>query len=240
MLTLLSACGGNTAQSPVAPTVSTSAVTVTSALQAGPTVQLTAMARLSDGGSRDVTALALWECSTPSLAAVSNAGLLTITAPGGVNVRATYQSVVGTLQLLATGPSAPTTFEISGEVTEIAPASRILSGVRLEITEGPDSGTTVTSDASGLFRFATATPGVIGLEATKDGYLVWSVSQLTVNKDYRQMEVVLYPVPPEDQSGATPTTRCKDGTWSWAKTRADACPASGGIAYAVCPGLLCE
>jgi hypothetical protein len=49
----------------------------------------------------------------------------------------------------------------------------------------------------------------------------------------------MYPTPATNPSGATATARCKDGTWTWATTVAEACTANGGILYGVCPGALC-
>jgi len=238
------ACGGSSPAGPNAPSPtpdpSVSAVTVTTASSTGSSFQLTATTRMSDGSTRDVTALSQWESSNRALATVSATGLLTVVSGGDVDVRATYQGVVGALHLLVSTPPAPTTFEISGVVTEVAPLSRTLSGVRLQITSGPGAGTTMTSDAGGLFRFAAVAPGVIAIEASRDGYILWNVSNLMVSEDYRQLEVVLYPTPPDDQSGTTASARCNDGTWSWAKARGDSCVANGGIAYTVCPGLLCN
>ena len=63
-------------------------------------------------------------------------------------------------------------------------------------------------------------------------YLVWRITNLMLDRD-RQVEIVLFPTPPKDANGMDATARCADGTWSWAQTRADACTANGGIAYAL-------
>ena len=58
------------------------------------------MARFTDGTTRDVTTTAQWDTSNPSLATVTNAGVVTLVGAGDVEVRATYQSVSGTLRLM--------------------------------------------------------------------------------------------------------------------------------------------
>jgi hypothetical protein len=208
------------------------AITVTSPTVTGSTFQLMATARLSDGSTRDVTAISSWTTSNPLIAAVSVTGLVTVVGSGQVELRATYQNVVGTLAMqLAPG------FMLSGNIQAVGPESLAVSGVRVEIVGGPGAGTVVTSDSTGAFGFSRLT-GVIAIEATKSGYLPWRLSNLTVDHDMT-MQVALYPTPPSNASGATATARCKDGTWSWATTVADACSANGGILYGVCPGALC-
>jgi hypothetical protein len=82
-------------------------------------------------------------------------------------------------------------------------------------------------------------PGEIGVEAVKDGYSLWRLTNLILDHD-RDLQVVLYPNPPQNPAGVAATARCNDGSWSWAQTRADACTANNGIAYTVCPGPLCQ
>jgi hypothetical protein len=164
---------------------------------------------------------------------VAATGLATVVGSGQVELRATYQNVVGMLSMqLSPG------FMISGSVQEIGPDAQAMSGVRVEIVSGSGASTVVTSDSTGAFRFSRLT-GVVAIEASKAGYLPWRLSNLTVDHDM-QMLVVMYPMAPVDASGATATVRCKDGTWSWAATLAEACTANGGILYGVCPGALCN
>jgi uncharacterized protein YjdB len=53
--------------------------------------QLTAMARLGDGSTQDVTRSASWRSSNPQLAAVSSSGFVTVLGTGDVDLQATYQ-----------------------------------------------------------------------------------------------------------------------------------------------------
>jgi Big-like domain-containing protein len=232
----LVACSGKT-DSPVtsptpAPSATVATLTVTGPTTGGFTFQLTATAHLSDGSARDVTAVSTWATSDASIATVSATGLVTVVGTGQVELRATYQNVVGTLPM-----QVRVGFSLSGNVQEVGPDMRAMSGVRLTIVSGPGAGASVTSDATGLYRF-TGVTGVVAIQATMAGYITWRIANLTVDHDM-SMQVAMYPTPPTSASGATATARCNDGTWTWAQTVAEACTANGGILYGVCPGALC-
>jgi hypothetical protein len=241
-LLMLVACSGNKDTSPTAPTpspgVTVTSVTISNTSKTSSTLQLGAVARMSDGSTRDVTTSALWQTSNAALATISSTGMLTVVGSGEVEARATYQAVVGTLKLVVTA-SAANTFTLVGVVREVAPAAKLVSDVRVVITAGADAGASVVTDASGQFRFNALSAGVIAMEATKDGYELWRVANLDMDEN-RALDVTLYPKPPANASGARATARCNDGTWSWATTRTEACPANGGMAYGVCPGPLCD
>lgn len=66
-------------------------------LAPGDTRQLFASASRNDGTSADVTNLATWQTSNPSIATVSPSGLLTAAGEGSIDVFATYNNVRGTL-----------------------------------------------------------------------------------------------------------------------------------------------
>ncbi len=75
------------------------------------------------------------------------------------------------------------------------------------------------------------------IETTVAGYSLDAVgTDFTGNKN---VDLWLAPMPPKNSTGATATARCNDGSWSWAQTGADACSNDGGVAYPVCPGVLC-
>src|SRR5262245_3116512 len=106
LLTLSTACNGSsTAPSPTIGTLtgvfvsmfgSNGTFTSEGAVLLGRTFQMTATARLSNGG-RDVTSAASWESSNPSVGPISSGGLLTGLAPGITIVTATYQGKSGSL-----------------------------------------------------------------------------------------------------------------------------------------------
>jgi hypothetical protein len=98
---VLAACGSAARNgNPTAPSTATvAAVAVTGGSTAAASFQLTAVARMSDGTSRDVTSLAAWESSNPVVAAVSSTGMVTVVGIGELDVRATYQNVSGSMHL---------------------------------------------------------------------------------------------------------------------------------------------
>ena len=69
-------------------------------LAPGESKQLFAIAMNSDGTTMDVTNLATWQSSNPSLATVSTGGLLAAAAEGAVDVSATYSTVRGSSKSL--------------------------------------------------------------------------------------------------------------------------------------------
>jgi hypothetical protein len=240
-LMMIAACGGSsTTATPTTPTpgMSVSAVAVTSLVASSTTFQLSAMARMSDGTARDVTASAVWASSNTSLAIVSTAGLLTVVGSGEMEARATYQGVLGVLRIVVTRPPPQVVYAVSGVSREAAPTAHVLADLRIEITAGPDSGMVVMSDSGGFFNFTLA-PGLISIQATKDGYEIWRIANLTMDQN-RVFDITMYLNPPRNSAGSIATARCTDGTWSWAQTRARACTENGGVAYGQCPGPLCE
>jgi hypothetical protein len=243
VLAALVACGQSTTPSPTAPmppNVSVNGIVVSSVVKSPTTVQLTATANLSDGSTRDVTATASWQSSDVGIAVISSAGVMTVVGSGAVDVRATFQSVTGSLRLVVAKPvDTPTHFSLEGVVREVQPSLKSLSGVSVHITSGVEAGTFVVSDLNGVFKFPSLSTGQqISLEVAHNGYLVWKLSNLSMDTD-RVIEVDLYPTPPTNPAGASATARCKDGTWSWALTLGEACTDNGGIAYTVCPGPIC-
>ena len=103
LLLALAACGGS-ANTPTAPAVTTTSVTVTTAANApatlapGETRQLVATSVQSNGATVDVTNIAAWQTSAPAIAVVSPAGVLTAVAEGGSDVTARYNTASGTLR----------------------------------------------------------------------------------------------------------------------------------------------
>jgi hypothetical protein len=227
-----------TAPTPPAPTASVRDVVVTSSPASATTYQMTAKADLSDGTSSDVTTASRWDTSDATLATVSASGLLTVLKSGHIYVRATYQNMAGMLDMTINAPAQAGTLALSGVAFEPPPTPKPVAGLTLRIIQGPDTGQSTMTDAAGHFMFPPLHPGEIGVEAVKDGYLPWRLTNLMMDHD-RDLQVVLYPTPPVNGAGMSATARCNDASWSWAQTRAEACAANNGIAYTVCPGPLC-
>jgi Carboxypeptidase regulatory-like domain/Bacterial Ig-like domain (group 2) len=220
-------------------TATVTAVAVSSVNVTATTVQLNATAKLSDGTTQDVTSIASWQSSNPSIATISTTGMLTVVDSGAVDARATYQNVTGSLRLNVSKTDPTARFSLSGVTRESPPNARPLANVRVLVTSDAEGEVSVMSDANGAFRIPSLPNALVGVEATKDGYLLWKVMNLGMGSD-KVIEVNLYPTPPKNASGDSATARCKDGSWSWSSTLSDVCTNNGGIAYGVCPGPLCS
>lgn len=108
VLGLAAGCGSNPgAPTPVpgptgspTPVVTSLSLEGTSNAVPGETQQLRAMAQMSDGAARDVSAQAAWTSSDPAVATVSATGLVTPLKSGSTDVAASYQGHTGRRTLL--------------------------------------------------------------------------------------------------------------------------------------------
>jgi len=236
----LLACGQAT--SVTAPSAATgtngpiTSIVVTGPAASGTNFQLMASGKSTDGSSRDITAVASWQASDPTKVSISSTGWVTILALGTVQVQATYQNVTGSMQVKVT-PPPPDKYVLSGTVREVPPTSHPVAGAVIRITGGPDAGIQAASDGKGIFGIAGLSAGFAIVETDAPGYTVSSIG-LDISGN-RSVDLWLAPMPPKDANGATATARCNDGSWSWDQTKTDACSANGGIAYPVCPGVMC-
>jgi carboxypeptidase family protein/Big-like domain-containing protein len=162
------------------------AVTITGAPSAASSpFQLTATARGSDGSSQDVTRSATWESSNAQLASVSASGYVTILGNGDVDLKATYQGVMGSVHVQV---SLPRTFTMSGAVAEAAPNVRPIAGARIQIVGGDHT----FSDDHGMFAIAGLPAGRTLVEFSKDGYQTLETEVVLANSD-TQITVNLHP-----------------------------------------------
>jgi uncharacterized protein YjdB len=74
----------------------------------GGTLQLSAIATLSDGSVADVSASATWSSSDNTVASVGASGLVTGVAAGTAQITATLNGVTGTLSMTVTPAQAVT------------------------------------------------------------------------------------------------------------------------------------
>jgi hypothetical protein len=240
---MVMACAGSDRMptNPTGPTTTAAvtAVAVSSVNVTHTTVQLNATAKLADGTTRDVTSIAAWQSSNPSIATISTTGMLTIVESGAVDARATYQSITGSLRLNVAKTDPTARYSLTGVTRETAPNAHPLANVRVQVTSAAEGEVSVMSDATGAFTIPSLPNALVGIEATKDGYLLWKVMNLGMGSN-KVIEVNLYPTPPTNASGEPATARCKDKSWSWASALSEACTNNGGFAYGVCPGPLCS
>lgn len=195
------ACGSNpvsmTGPTPVTPsppppaTPTLVGVTVSGLAAISSNAQMTASARYSDSSIRDVTSLASWESSAPSIATVSSTGAVTVVGTGDVELRATYQNVVGTMRVAVTKTPSPATLVLTGVVRDSS--TRLpLAGVGLQMV-GDSNGRT-TTDQGGGYALVGLPAGRIFVEFTKSGYQLLEISVTMVGN--QQQDVSLDRVKP--------------------------------------------
>lgn len=190
------ACSNNTATpnptSPTSPgqTVTVTAVTVTGLAAISSDSQLTASARFSDSTARDVTTLASWTSSNDAYARVSSTGEVTVVGTGAVELRATYQGVVGVIRVEVSMP-ARTAFVLTGVVRDSS-TNLPVGGVDVRVVGY--AGGSVTTNQAGVYTLDDLASGRILVEFVKDGYEVAELG-ITLTGDEHQ-DVLLNPVAP--------------------------------------------
>jgi len=183
-LTIAVACHGKNpigptpTPTPTGPVVQSITVSGTPSLrQPGDSGQLTAIATLSDGTTRDVTALAWWSGGTrpgdnARVVSVTQAGLLTAMNFGQTTIAVQYYARV-TVPVRVAPDGA---FFVEGTVTD---AGRKVDRVTIEATSALGAYSTTTS-TSGVFVLPGA--GAVTLRTSRYGYNA-AVTQMTVDHD---------------------------------------------------------
>lgn len=130
-------CGGGSSKVPSQPATLT-AVNVkaaSSSLVAGQNLQLTATATYSDNSTQDVTSSSTWQTSDPTIAAVSNTGLLSGVKAGGVTITAIMGTVTGTMPFTINPPTTPPVTPATLVSIQITPPSAtITAGQAIQFT----------------------------------------------------------------------------------------------------------
>ena len=168
---IVAACGHSAASpaAPTAPGAAVSSIAVTSAPVSNASMQMTAMARLADGSSQDVTRSAAWESSNPAVATVSPTGMLSVVGAGELDVRATYQSASGSMHLrvgsvpvsAVTITGAPAGASAPFQLTAMA---RLVDGSTTDVTR---SSTWLSSNTQLATVSSTGSVTVVGTECRR-------------------------------------------------------------------------
>src|SRR3989442_2378649 len=185
------ACGGDRNGPTSPPASNVIAVTVAGAA-IGRQFQCTATAHFSDGAAKDVTTEASWETSTPSIATVSSAGVVTVIGTGDVDIRASFRQMSGSFHFFANpGPGA--TYTLTGVVSDSSNARAVVAA-SVQIVDGVNEGKRLITDGTGYFSLNDLFPASFTLRATHERYR--TVDQaLTLAADTR-LDVALPPVAP--------------------------------------------
>ena len=179
-LACATACGG-TSTSPSQSGGTATAITVNGSPLATGTFQLTATARMSDGGTRDVTASAQWESSNRSIATISTAGMVTVLAAGQVEFRATYLGVAGALQLSLNAPPSHGTFVFPASSAKSRRMSALSPGRTSPSSADPIRDGSAVSDANGFYQLT-------GISAGTSPSSPRSMDSTRTGRDYRLPE----------------------------------------------------
>ena len=143
--------GCNASDRPTAPSGSllVTALTVNgpASILVGQSARFTATARLGNGATQDVTTSAAWYSSSPQVATVSGAGLVSASGLGTTAIAASYGMVSATVAVSVVGPGGRLTGRV---VNALAPEA----GLQDAIVDVDGVGWTI-SDSNGYFTLAS-------------------------------------------------------------------------------------
>jgi hypothetical protein len=143
-------------------------------------------------------------------------------APTGVAIEARADA------RLDGAPAAAVTFKISGAIVDKNYPSFTISGAKVAIA----GVSTATANAKGVYALKVAKGNRV-FRITASGY--GTISKTVNVKGTSTQNFSLIAAVPKNS-----TARCKDRTWSQSKHRSGTCSHHKGVAYWVCPGLLCK
>jgi uncharacterized protein YjdB len=149
--------GGSTPTAPSAATASVFSVTVTGSgplTSAGQSNQLTATAAFSAGTTQNVTNAATWLSSSPGVATVSSAGLVTAVATGTTTITATYQSHSGSVSALVTTDPV-------NSITVTGTATVAGGGQTSQLIATASLGMGATQNVASVAAWQSSNPGVV-------------------------------------------------------------------------------
>jgi Carboxypeptidase regulatory-like domain len=122
------------------------------------------------GTPRDVTGLATWTTSDANAATINSVGFVTVLRDATVSIRASYRGAEGFLIMdLQAGGQRRYYRALSGFVTDTQDSSKI-SGVTVQITDGPNVNRSTTTGADGAYQLYDLELGTFTVRFTKSGY----------------------------------------------------------------------
>jgi hypothetical protein len=180
-------CAGNggspTSPTPVPLTITVVTISGNSRLTApGQTSQLTAVATMSDGSTKDITKTVPWRTVHGDVATISQTGLVTAVDFGEAEYDVNSPGNRGPFSIFVLPRG---TYILSGQcvqdLSRISDGrSECLADARVEIIGGPMSGRATMTDHGGNWQFIGVT-GVLQVKVSKDDYItsIQDVSQPT-------------------------------------------------------------
>ncbi len=264
------ACGGSsmpTTPTPTSTTPTVTAVAVTGAAgSAGVTAQFTATASLSNSTTQNVTSQATWASSSTAVATVSSAGLVSSVAAGEADIRATFQSVTGTLHITVTAPTPATptvtAVSVSGSTPNVGASAQFTATASL--SNGTSQNVTAQASWQSSAPSIASVSGsgvVIGVSAG-DADITASYQNLTGRLRITvgrpqvaapglptrtakgssftcQLDDIVHPASCVSDMFGNATALCIDGARSCSTSNSGTCSSHTGVYCFVCPGPLC-
>ncbi|MFO0600509.1 MAG: Ig-like domain-containing protein [Myxococcaceae bacterium] len=151
---------GSTQLTVVAPVLVSIALTPSTliTLNKTQTQQVTALGTLSNGQTQDVTSTATWSSTTPAVASVSSAGLVTALAAGNTTITATQAGVSGSVPVTVNRPALQ-----SLAVTPVNP--HVQRGSTLAFTATATYVDSTTEDVTSLVTWGTSDASLATISA---------------------------------------------------------------------------
>jgi len=119
---------------------------------------------------RDVTGFATWSTSDTSVATVNSVGFVTVLRDATAAIRASYRGAEAFLTMnLQAGGQRRYYRALSGFVTDAQDSSKI-SGVTVQITDGPNANRSTTTGADGAYQLYDLEVGTFTIRFSKSGY----------------------------------------------------------------------
>ncbi|HEY0263672.1 MAG TPA: Ig-like domain-containing protein [Granulicella sp.] len=148
---------------PTTPTVSSISLTPTSAsVVNGGTQQFQAVAKLSDGTTKDITSTVQWTSSNASVATISSTGLMQAKGVGTAQIKATVAAAANGVAAVV-GSATVTVTAASSSLTSITitPANpTVTAGGTLQLTATGTNADGTTQDLTGSLTWSTSNPAV--------------------------------------------------------------------------------
>ena len=135
-------------------------------IQPGQSAQFTAIARYSDGSSRDVTTEVPWSSADQSVLLVTDTGIAVARGIGDVELQATVSATCTAQRQVLVLPAGR--FWLQATVLDDQVTTSLL-GVRVEVASGPSAGVAATTDWNGNAKLLGVAQDA-EIRFSKDGY----------------------------------------------------------------------
>ena len=133
----------------------------------GDSVQLKAVAHLSNGTMRDASNEVRWSTTNGSLIRISSSGLATGMRSGEARISIWWQNAITSSKEIVATPAG--TFRVMGVITEDGAPGATIPDARVDVIDGATTVTGTTTDWNGQYRLYGVPPAA-EIRVTKSGY----------------------------------------------------------------------